>query len=41
VRKVGLILESIREEQAAGTLFEKKMALEYAKKMIDEMEIND
>jgi len=40
-RKVGLILESIREEQAAGTLFEKKMALEYAKKMIDEMEIND
>lgn len=40
-RNVGLILEKIREEQAAGVLSEKKMALDFAKKMIDEMKIDD
>ncbi len=40
-RKIGLILESIREEQAAGLLSEKKLALDYAKKMITEMNKDD
>ena len=40
-RKIGQILEKIREEQAAGILSEKKMALDFAKKMIDEMKKDD
>jgi poly(A) polymerase len=40
-RKIGIILEKIREEQAAGVLSEKKMALDYAKKIIEEMKTDD
>lgn len=40
-RKIGLILEMVQEEQAAGILSEKKLALDYAKKMIDEMKKDD
>ncbi len=36
-RQIGRILESIREEQAAGSLSNKKMAFDFAKKMIVEM----
>ena len=40
-RKIGLILEMVREEQAAGILSEKKLAIEYAKKINNEMDRND
>ena len=40
-RKIGQILDRIREEQAAGILSEKKLALDFAKKMIDEINTDD
>ena len=40
-KKIGIILDKIREEQAAGNLFDKNLALEYAKKMNIEMNKDD
>jgi len=40
-RKIGLILDKIREEQAAGKVPDKAFALSYAKKMLSEMKNDD
>jgi len=40
-KKIGLILQKIREEQAAGMVPDKDFALDYAKRMIIEMKSDD
>lgn len=39
-QEIGQILEKIKEEQAAGLISTKKVAIDYAKKMIGEMKID-